>query len=86
MKIKWLGAFLFVALIAGFGSCYRPYGYHGYSDYYRYGRSHYGHGEHLRRVRGRARHYVVRPDSRRSYYTSNTRAAKRSSRRDRTRW
>ena len=63
MKNKWLGVIVFVAMIAGFGSCYRPYGYHhGYSDYYAYGRAYYGHGEYLRRDRGRARYRLVRPD------------------------
>jgi len=87
MKYKWLGAFLFVAMIAGFTSCYHPYGYHGYSDYYySYGRSHYYHGEHMRRDRGREHHRAVRPDSRGRYYYSNARTAKRSADRDRARW
>ena len=45
MKIKWLGTFLFVGMIAGFVSCYCPHGYHGYSDYYGYGPGYYGQGK-----------------------------------------
>ncbi len=86
MKNKWLGVIVFVAMIAGFGSCYRPYGYHhGYSDYYAYGRAYYGHGEYLRRDRGRARHRLVRPDSRYGRYSSRARTARRPTGRDRDR-
>jgi hypothetical protein len=68
MKNRWLRMFLFIAVIWGFASCYRPYGHRGYFDYYHYGRSHYRHGEHVRRVRGRAHHRVTARELRRDYH------------------
>lgn len=79
MKRKWLGILVFISLIGGFASCYRPFGYGHYSDGYgyRHGRSYYSHRGHQRRDRGRAYYRS---------YTSHSRSARRTSDRDRTRW